>query len=137
MTMMEGKSYRGRRTGRKQDTSDPVVVEVGTFWKENRDLGIGYILKRGNWKPLLHRVSHSPSGFNWGYGGSGPADLARSILWDLLGEEPDSQLYQDFKFEFVTIWDPIEDWEIDEPTIRSWMTVRNFRIKTTGSGRAN
>lgn len=28
---------------------------------------------------------HSPTGFNWGYGGSGPADLALSLLMDALG----------------------------------------------------
>jgi hypothetical protein len=133
--MLEGKIYRGRRAGRKQDTSDPVVVEVGTFTKEKADFGTGYITKKDNWKNLKHQVFHSHTGFNWGYGGSGPADLARSILWDLLGEEPDLQLYQDFKFEFVTIWKAEEDWEIDEPTIRNWIVIRNFRIKTTGIGR--
>lgn len=38
-------------------------------------------------KPLEHIVRHSPDGFEWGYGGSGPAELARCILIDLLGEE--------------------------------------------------
>jgi hypothetical protein len=37
--------------------------------------------------PLRHVVKHSPSGFSWGYGGSGPADLALSILVDALGIE--------------------------------------------------
>lgn len=27
-----------------------------------------------------HRVRHSPTGMNWGYSGSGPADTARSLL---------------------------------------------------------
>lgn len=35
--------------------------------------------------PLHHWVKHSPDGFAWGYGGSGPADLARSLLADALG----------------------------------------------------
>ncbi len=133
--MLEGKIYKGRRAGRKQDTGDPVVVEVGTFEKEKADFGTGYITKKGNWKPLQHRVLHSPTGFNWGYGGSGPADLARSILWDLLGAEPEPALYQDFKFEFVARWKATEDWEIDEPAIREWISIRNFRIMTHGDGR--
>lgn len=135
--MLEGKIYRGKRAGRKQDTGDPVVVEVGTFRKEKADFGTGWITKKKNWQPLRHFVLHSPTGFNWGYGGSGPADLARCILIDLLHEEPEPALYQDFKYEFVTIWNPIEDWEIDEPTIRNWIMIRNFRIKTTGTGRPN
>ena len=36
--------------------------------------------------PLRHVPKHSPAGFNWGYGGSGPADLARSLLIDALGD---------------------------------------------------
>ncbi len=37
--------------------------------------------------PLRHVVRHSPAGFNWGYAGSGPADLARSLLLDVLGAD--------------------------------------------------
>jgi len=34
----------------------------------------------GHVHPLPHVVKHSSTGFSWGYGGSGPADLARSLL---------------------------------------------------------
>ncbi|MBT9252140.1 MAG: hypothetical protein KM296_00220 [Brockia lithotrophica] len=37
-----------------------------------------------NGMPLHHVERHSPTGFEWGYGGSGPADLALSILHDYL-----------------------------------------------------
>lgn len=37
--------------------------------------------------PLRHVNVHSPDGFNYAYGGSGPADLALSIAADLLGED--------------------------------------------------
>ena len=43
----------------------------------DRDAGKSY--------PLPHIIYHSPSGFECGYSGSGPADLALSILADLLG----------------------------------------------------
>lgn len=33
-----------------------------------------------------HYIKHSPAGFSWGYGGSGPAELARCILIIVLGE---------------------------------------------------
>ncbi len=39
-------------------------------------------------EPLKHLVLHSPDGFEWGYLGSGPADLALAILGDWFGEEP-------------------------------------------------
>lgn len=35
--------------------------------------------------PLPHHVKHSPDGFEWGYGGSGPSELARCLLIDALG----------------------------------------------------
>ena len=38
---------------------------------------------------LRHCVYHSPTGFETGYGGSGPADLALSILADFLGVSPE------------------------------------------------
>ena len=34
--------------------------------------------------PLHHVRHHSPTGMEWGFGGSGPADLAHSILADAL-----------------------------------------------------
>jgi hypothetical protein len=37
--------------------------------------------------PLPHHVKHSPTGFGWGYGGSGPAELARCLLIHALGED--------------------------------------------------
>ena len=43
------------------------------------------ILPSGKSRPLRHVVLHSPTGFGWGYGGSGPADLALSILCAELG----------------------------------------------------
>ena len=36
-------------------------------------------------RPVYHHVGHSPTGYSWGYGGDGPHDLARSILYDRLG----------------------------------------------------
>lgn len=35
---------------------------------------------------LPHHVKHSPTGFSWGYAGSGPAELARCLLIDALGD---------------------------------------------------
>lgn len=36
---------------------------------------------------VRHVVRHSPTGMQWGYAGSGPADCARSLLIAALGEE--------------------------------------------------
>lgn len=63
---------------------------------------------QGAWtnRELEHVERHSPDGFQWGYGGSGPADLALSILThfcekrDLLSEVVEKH-YQEFKFAFI------------------------------------
>lgn len=51
--------------------------------------------------PLKHIIYHSPSGFAWGYGGSGPADTARSVLVDLVGFKVADTFYQHFKSSFL------------------------------------
>lgn len=52
--------------------------------------------------PRLDLWNHSPSGFEWGYGGSGPAQLALALLADHLGDDAEAvKLHQDFKFVVV------------------------------------
>ena len=94
------KVYWGRRIHPEQGTASDVEVMV-------------------NGKCLRHHIYHSPTGFCWGYRGSGSADLARSILWDLIGMEPYPELYQTFKFRFVAEWG--DEWTITEKQIRDWM----------------
>ena len=48
-----------------------------------------------------HVARHSPTGIEWGYGGSGPADLARSVLLALADEPTADALYQPFKHEVI------------------------------------
>lgn len=51
---------------------------------------------------LVHLVQHSPDGFEWGYSGSGPSDLARSIVGDLIEvADPNPADYQRVKVELV------------------------------------
>ncbi len=46
-------------------------------------------------------VYHSPTGFEWGYSGSGPADLALNILSCFIDGVKAFPLHQDFKREFI------------------------------------
>jgi len=69
-------------------------------------------------KPLKHMERHSPTGFQWGYAGSGPADTALSILTDYLGYVPATVVYQTFKNDLIA---PAgKKLEIDEDEIRFW-----------------
>ena len=52
--------------------------------------------------PRLDLRNHSPVGFEWGYGGSGPAQLALAILADHLGDDLQAlNLYQHFKWTVI------------------------------------
>lgn len=46
---------------------------------------IAHDKESGDRYELPHIKRHSPTGMEWGYAGSGPADLARSLLIDALG----------------------------------------------------
>jgi hypothetical protein len=47
--------------------------------------------------------NHSPDGFEFGYAGSGPSQLALALLADALGDDERAErLYQDFKFKVIT-----------------------------------
>lgn len=51
-----------------------------------------------------HERRHSPDWFQWGYSGSGPAELARAILVALYPEDPvvrHPACYQTFKAEVI------------------------------------
>lgn len=52
-------------------------------------------------KYSLQFANHSPTGFSWGYGGSGPAQLSLAILLALIPADQALVLYHDFKWEFV------------------------------------
>jgi hypothetical protein len=54
-----------------------------------------------NGRPLPLRLdlwNHSPTGFEFGYGGSGPAQLALAILADCCGDELAVAFHQAFKW---------------------------------------
>ncbi len=78
------KHYIGTRT------SDGCEVVV-TDGSRTRDLDPRHDLR-----------NHSPDGFNWGYGGSGPAQLALALAADALGDDERAQrVYQPLKFKVV------------------------------------
>lgn len=71
-------------------------------------------------KPSQDLTNHSPDGFQWGYRGSGPAQLALALLLDVTGNEEESKLYyQDFKDDFVSGWGDV--WEISDNEIKNWL----------------
>lgn len=73
---------------------------------------------------IVHRiVDHSPTGFDWGYGGSGPADLALNILLYFVEEKTAYSLHQDFKWHFLAGM-PKEGGRISKASIQDWVNAR-------------
>lgn len=103
------KTYKGKLTDDKVGGQEIIVDEDGTTY------------------PLPHIERHSPDGFNWGYGGSGPADTALSILTDCLSEREASILYQLFKWRFVAHWD--KEFRITEKVIKDWASEEKKKIE--------
>jgi len=83
---------------------------------------------------LTHINYHSPDGFEWGYGGSGPADLALAIMADFLEEDPVEVLayakgqgepsgavhaHQQFKDKFI-VGLAKDTWKLKEKDIKEW-----------------
>ena len=83
------------------------------------------VFRGGRERPLDARLdlrAHSPTGLNWGYGGSGPAQLSLALLADFfgscgIGDAVALALYQLFKFRCIATITG-DDWLLDEETVR-------------------
>lgn len=91
-------------------TKDGVIVEVDD---------------NGCRRPLRHVVVHSPTGFEWGYGGSGPSDLALSILADHLAvPHVAPSLYQSFKFDVIGNLEQNSNFVMPAKLVSDWLGDR-------------
>ncbi len=87
-------------------------------------------VKHGNRVRLLYPersqrlINHSPDGFSWGYGGSGPAQLALALLLDATGDKDLAMHhYQDFKWDVVAKWSTGLSWDYTEQQIKDWLAL--------------
>ena len=73
--------------------------------------------------PRLDLWNHTPTGLEWGYSGSGPAQLALALLSDCLGDEEAAvQWHQDYKRAIVAGL-PYRGWTLTEEEIRQALTA--------------
>lgn len=97
--------YRGRR-----DPTAPVGEEVEVT-VNGKPLGKRYDL-----------LSASPSGFEYGYRGSGPAQLAIAMLAHAYDDEFACEYYQQFKREVVAAL-PEDGWTLTTEDLDKWREV--------------
>lgn len=70
--------------------------------------------------PSLKVENHSPTGFEWAYGGSGPAQLALAILLDHLDPVHAVELHQKFKWQIVAKL-PKCGWKLSTFEVMAWV----------------
>jgi hypothetical protein len=65
-------------------------------------------------------INHSPTGFAWGYGGSGPAQLALALLLELTSKEMALLWYQDVKWQIIAKL-PQTDFTLDSEVVTTFI----------------
>lgn len=91
-------------TGKRTNIGAVVLVE--------RDRGANSMLP-----PRADLRNHSPDGFEWGYAGSGPAQLSLAICAHAINNDARAQrVYQHFKARVVQHWKE-NAWEISRERV--------------------
>ena len=76
----------------------------------------------------LKIADHSPDGFQWGYSGSGAAQLAAAILYEITDDVELSRTYYElFKHDHVSQWE--DTFEISEFEVRIWLSLVGAEIE--------
>lgn len=95
-------------------------VYIGERRDGEASVGVG-IEGKGFLSPLNPRFdlfNHSPTGFEWGYGGSGPAQLALAMCADCIQDDERAlRVYQYFKDSVIA---PLDDdtWSLTAVFVR-------------------
>ncbi len=82
-------------------------------------------------RPLPLRLdlrNHSPSGFEWSYGGSGPAQLALALVADCCGDAAaEPRIYQRVKRLVAAL--PHEGWTLTEQQVRDAVAAAQAEVR--------
>lgn len=107
-----------------------MALKVFEFWRDETGVHttVPWLVKH-----------HSPTGFEWGYGGSGPADLALNIIEYVLREtgydgpttndtwdgtetfQAAHDLHQDFKWQFIARMDRNQHYMLRFDEVKAWV----------------
>jgi hypothetical protein len=68
-------------------------------------------------RPRFDLRNHSPTGFEWGYGGSGPAQLALALCADATADDERAQrVYQQFKWRRISTI-KMDEWRMTQDEV--------------------
>jgi hypothetical protein len=95
---------------------------VGTGSGEHNGYGV-HVELDGKRFGLTQRVAGDQVEFQWDGGGPHSTELARSLLWQTTGVEPEWRVYRLFKNEVVATWPYCtgECWRISDQEILAWL----------------
>ena len=70
--------------------------------------------------PRFDLRNHSPDGFEWGYGGSGPAQLALAICAAAFGDDVAAlEMYQSYKSHLIA-GITVDNWRLPVSEVLAW-----------------
>ena len=105
----------------------PEPKPVKMFWFKRREKREETNTITVNDKPLPLRqdlVNHSNE-FDWGYGGSGPAQTALAILAELYGDQIAQRVHQEFKWQVIARQEG-SDFGMNSLMIDGWMHDNHY-----------
>jgi len=94
------------------------------------------VVNRGKKRPLRirHDIAMKSEGFEWGYGGSGPAQLAIALIADACGRRHcTAAIYRRVKFGLIGRL-PADGWTITEQQVRDAVESAYLTLQQDGSG---
>lgn len=118
----------GRGVGQNEESEKTMKGNAIWYQGIRTDEGVAVVVKRPDETGeklgparSLRLVNHSPDGFEWGYAGSGPAQLALAILLDFTGnEELAVARYQTFK-QVCIAQAPEKGWMLSGEILGQWL----------------
>lgn len=120
----------------KEVTTSSLKLSWQTFniyeGKYREGPGFDYIVTKDG-KPFSHVTSlaienHSPTGFAWGYGGSGPSQLALAILYDHTNDAEFAKKWRwAFKDDYTSKWPSNRDWQLSGDEIDNWINEKTIQ----------
>jgi hypothetical protein len=90
------------------------------------------VYDNGSFYPLTLRLdlqNHSPTGFAWGYGGSGPHQLALALLSDATGDDRLAiNYYRHYVVDVISTLDMDQPFEVSQVSILAWLKAKRREL---------
>jgi hypothetical protein len=115
------------------------MTKIYRGWRMADGAHVKIVLPDGELRRLPLRLdldNHSPTGFEWGYAGSGPAQLALALLADATRRDATARaLHQAFKFKIITPLARDALWEMtDDDVIRHAAAISELPLMRMPDG---